>query len=58
MTRSSKPGVEQRSAAASPLATARPSGEASEHNWMKRSLDRARDVTREAQARTQGSQNP
>ncbi len=33
-----------------------PSGQASEHNWMKRSLDRARDVTEQARAQTQESQ--
>lgn len=41
-----------------PAATARPSGEASEHNWMKRSLDRARDVRDQSRARTRDSQDP
>ena len=38
--------------------TPAPRGQASEHNWMKRSLDRARDVTEQSRARTQESQNP
>lgn len=40
-----------------PLAPA-PRGQASEANWMKRSLDRARDVTDQARARTQQGQQP
>lgn len=40
-----------------PLAPA-PRGQASEANWMKRSLDRARDVTDQARARTQQDQKP
>jgi hypothetical protein len=40
-----------------PLAPA-PRGQASEHNWMKRSLDRARDVTEQARAQGQESQKP
>lgn len=40
-----------------PLAPA-PRGQASEHNWMKRSLDRARDVTEQSRAQTQESQRP
>ncbi len=39
-------------------ATPVPRGQASEHNWMKRSLDRARDVTEQSRAQTQGSQDP
>jgi hypothetical protein len=42
---------------AAPLAPA-PRGQASEHNWMKRSLDRARDVAEQSQAQTQESQKP
>ena len=38
-----------------PLAPA-PRGQASEHNWMKRSLDRAADVTDQSRARAQESQ--
>ena len=35
-----------------------PRGQASEHNWMKRSLDRARDVTEQSRAQTQEGQKP
>lgn len=35
-----------------------PRGQASEYNWMKRSLDRARDVRDQSRAQTQESQNP
>jgi hypothetical protein len=35
-----------------------PRGQASEHNWMKRSLDRARDVTEQSRAQAQESQKP
>ena len=38
--------------------TPAPRGQASEYNWMKRSLDRARDVTEQSRAQTQESQNP
>ena len=38
--------------------TPAPRGQASEHNWMKRSLDRARDVTEQSRAQTQDSQKP
>jgi len=38
--------------------TPAPRGQASEYNWMKRSLDRARDVTEQSRAQTQASQNP
>jgi hypothetical protein len=37
---------------------ASPTGQTSAHNWMKRSIDRARAVTQEARARTQQSQDP
>jgi hypothetical protein len=40
-----------------PLAPA-PRGQASEHNYMKRALDRARDVTEQSRAQTQESQKP
>ena len=43
--------------APAPLTPA-PRGQASEHNWMKRSLDRARDVTEQSRAQTQESQKP
>ncbi len=38
--------------------TPAPRGQASEYNWMKHSLDRARDVTEQSRARTQASQDP
>ena len=38
--------------------TPAPRGQASEHNYMKRALDRTRDVTEQFRARTQESQNP
>jgi hypothetical protein len=38
--------------------TPAPRGVASEHNWMKRSLDRARDVTEQSRAQTQEVQKP
>jgi len=40
-----------------PLAPA-PRGQASKYNYMKRALDRARDVTEQSRARTQESQDP
>jgi hypothetical protein len=39
-------------------AAATPASEPSEHNWMKRSLDRARDVRDQARSRTKESQDP
>jgi hypothetical protein len=47
----------QAKATPAPLTPA-PRGQASEYNWMKRSLDRARDVTEQSRARTQSDQNP
>jgi len=38
--------------------TPAPRGQASEYNFVKRALDRARDVTEQSRARTQESQNP
>jgi hypothetical protein len=38
--------------------TPAPRGQASEYNYMKRALDRARDVRDESRARTQEAQNP
>jgi hypothetical protein len=38
--------------------TPAPRGQASEYNWMKRSLDRARDVAEKSRARTKESQDP
>ena len=37
--------------------TPAPRGQASEYNYMKRALDRARDVTEQSRARTQGAQD-
>jgi hypothetical protein len=37
---------------------ATPAQEPSEHNWMKRSLDRAREVRDQGRARTRDAQNP
>ena len=48
---------QQQSAAAKPALTAAPRGQASEHNWMKRSLDRAADVRDQARARTKEAQD-
>jgi hypothetical protein len=42
---------------AAPLTPA-PRGQASQYNYMKRALDRARDVTEQSRARTQEAQNP
>jgi len=41
-----------------PVLTPAPRGQASEHNWMKRSLDRAADVRDQARARTKEAQDP
>lgn len=38
--------------------TPAPRGQASEHNWMKRSLDRAATVRDEARAQTNAAQKP
>jgi hypothetical protein len=38
--------------------TPAPRGQASKYNFMKRDLDRARDVTEQSRARTQQAQNP
>ena len=38
--------------------TPAPRGQASEYNYMKRALDRARDVTEQSRARTQEAQKP
>jgi hypothetical protein len=35
-----------------------PPAQPSEHNWMKRSLDRASDVAHQSRAQTQKSQDP
>jgi hypothetical protein len=38
--------------------TPAPRGQASKYNYMKRALDRARDVTEQSRTRTQESQDP
>jgi len=53
-----KPIATQAVAARPTPLTPAPRGQASEYNWMKRSLDRARDVTEQSRARTQESQKP
>jgi hypothetical protein len=53
--------IAPQSAAAKPTPAAltpAPRGQASQYNWMKRSLDRARDVTEQSRAQTQESQKP
>jgi hypothetical protein len=47
----------QTKATPAPLTPA-PRGQASEYNWMKRSLDRARDVRDQSRSQTQESQKP
>jgi len=48
--------------ASQPVSTSQPTpappGVASEHNWMKRSLDRARDVTQKSRDQTKQGQDP
>lgn len=41
-----------------PQLTPAPRGQASEYNWMKRSLDRAKDVTEQSRAQTKQGQDP
>jgi hypothetical protein len=43
---------------ASPVPATSPVHEVSEHNWIKRSLDRARDVRDQARTSSRDSQNP
>ena len=45
-------------ASPAPVTAASPVHQVSEHNWMKRSLDRARDVRDQARTQTRDSQNP
>ena len=51
-------GPQHKSAASQPALTPAPRGQASEYNWMKRSLDRAADVRDQARARTKEAQDP
>jgi hypothetical protein len=41
-----------------PALTPAPPGQASQYNYMKRALDRARDVRDQSRARTQEAQSP
>ena len=41
-----------------PSLTPAPRGQASEHNYMKRALDRGGDVTEQGRARTEQAQKP
>jgi hypothetical protein len=50
--------TQQQPPAAKAVLTPAPRGQASEHNWMKRSLDRAADVRDQARARTKEAQEP
>jgi hypothetical protein len=49
---------QQYSATSRPALTPAPRGQASEYNWMKRSLDRAADVRDQARAQTKEAQDP
>jgi hypothetical protein len=57
-TPSPTPVVSKSAAAPASQATATPKREVSEHNWMKRSLDRASDVARKTRARADEAQEP
>lgn len=52
------PAGAQSTAVATPALTPAPAGQASEHNYMKRSLDRARTVRDQSRAQTQAAQDP
>ena len=47
----------QQAVASQPALTPAPRGQASQYNWMKRSLDRAADVRDQARARTKEAQD-
>ena len=51
-------GAQKQSVTAKAELTPAPRGQASEYNWMKRSLDRAGDVRDQARARTKEAQDP
>lgn len=51
-------GAEKQSVTAKAELTPAPRGQASEYNWMKRSLDRAADVRDQARTRTKEAQDP
>ncbi len=50
--------VKEKRSAIPPELTPAPRGQASEYNWMKRSLDRAADIRDQARARTKEAQDP
>jgi hypothetical protein len=52
------PTAAQSVAAGSPVLTPAPRGQASEYNYAKRAIDRARDVRDQSRARTQADQDP
>jgi hypothetical protein len=57
-----KPPLQSHSTAAKasplPQLTPAPRGQASEHNWMKRALDRAADARDKSRAQTKDAQDP
>jgi uncharacterized iron-regulated membrane protein len=57
-TADAKPATVTKSSAAAPVSTAEPHREPSEHNWMKRSLDRATAVRDQARGQTRAAQEP
>jgi hypothetical protein len=50
--------TQQQTIASKPALTPAPRGQTSEHNWMKRALDRAADVRDQARAQTKEAQDP
>jgi hypothetical protein len=50
--------TQQQTITSKPTLTPAPRGQASEHNWMKRTLDRAADVRDQARAQTKEAQDP
>ena len=57
-TANSQPAQATQSAQPAPAGNNAQPRPVSEHNWMKRSLDRATEVRDQARAQTQQSQNP
>ena len=55
---SEPPTATQRQTAPNAVLTPAPRGQASEYNWMKRSLDRAADVRDQARSQTKEAQDP
>jgi hypothetical protein len=58
MSTAAKPASSVSHATPSSELTPAPRGVASEHNWMKRALDRAADVRDRSRAQTKQSQDP